>query len=128
MINLKQISPRAMQNRPFRWASISNLYSRNDAAALASTFPHNYFKTVVGNDGEKRYEYQSRSLVPMGKDEVFHPEDLSPAWLALAQDLYSKEYRAAMSAMTGYDLMNAPLEVNIFHYSPGSSLGPHLDL
>lgn len=30
--------------------------------------------------------------------------------------------------MTGYDLTAAPIEVNVFHYGPGSSLGPHLDL
>ena len=33
-----------------------------------------------------------------------------------------------MSALTGLDLSVAPLEVNVFHYPPGGSLGPHPDL
>jgi Rps23 Pro-64 3,4-dihydroxylase Tpa1-like proline 4-hydroxylase len=33
-----------------------------------------------------------------------------------------------MSALTGYDLTEAPLEVNVFHYGPGCSLGAHKDL
>jgi len=33
-----------------------------------------------------------------------------------------------MSQLIDYDLMTVPLEVNTFHYGPGASLGPHLDL
>jgi SM-20-related protein len=128
MIDLKQITSQRMQVNPFDWAFINNLYSREDASALASTFPHNYFKRVTGNDGEKVYVYEARSLVPMGASEVTHPEDLSPAWLMLARDLCSSAYREAMTQLTCIDLRRAPLEVNIFHYTPGASLGPHLDL
>src|SRR5260221_10686830 len=115
MLDLKQISPQAKQTEPFVWAAINSLYSPGDAAALASSFPHNYFKTVIGNDGEKEYEYEARSLISMGAESVNYSEDLSKAWLDLAHDLYSLNYRAAMSALTGYDLTTAPLEVNLFH-------------
>lgn len=128
MINMKQISPQAVRTEPFTWAAINNLFSSDAAAALASSFPHNSFKTVIGGDGEKVYEYEARSLISMGANRVSHPEALSKAWLDLARDLCSPEYRAAMSALTGYDLTNAPLEVNLYHYGPGASLGPHLDL
>jgi SM-20-related protein len=33
-----------------------------------------------------------------------------------------------MSVLTGYDLTETPLEVNVFHYGPGCSLGAHKDL
>ena len=33
-----------------------------------------------------------------------------------------------MSSLTGLDLSSAPLEVNVFHYPPGGSLGAHPDL
>src|SRR5258708_492100 len=128
MIDFKQISPAAIQTEPFTWAAIGNLYSADDAAALASTFPHNYFKTIKVRGADKIQAYEARSLVPMGKNIVSHSEDLSPDWLELAHELYSTSYRSAMSAITGYDLSDALLEVNIFHYGPGSSLGPHQDL
>ena len=53
---------------------------------------------------------------------------MSGAWLALAEDLLSPAYREALSTLTGHDLGAVPLEVNVFHYGPGASLGPHLDL
>jgi hypothetical protein len=64
----------------------------------------------------------------MGSDAVEHPDALSDAWRALAADLLSPEYRAAMTALTGRDLTQAPMEVNVFHYGPGGSLSAHLDL
>jgi SM-20-related protein len=64
----------------------------------------------------------------MGEDTVTHPGDLSDAWQALGADLLSPDYRAALSALTGYDLTAAPMEVNVFHYGPGCSLGAHRDL
>lgn len=128
MIDMRQISPRARQTTPYDWAAISNLYSPADADALASSFPHNYFKTVSGKDQEKVYDYEARALVPMGQNTIMYAEDLSEAWQALARDLCSPAYREAMSNLSGYDLMNAPLEVNLFHYGPGASLGPHVDL
>jgi Rps23 Pro-64 3,4-dihydroxylase Tpa1-like proline 4-hydroxylase len=33
-----------------------------------------------------------------------------------------------MSLLTGCDLTIVPMEVNVFHYGPGGSLGPHPDL
>jgi hypothetical protein len=44
------------------------------------------------------------------------------------RDFLSLEYRNALSALTGCDLSDLPLEVNIFHYGPGASLGAHADL
>jgi SM-20-related protein len=64
----------------------------------------------------------------MGADVVSYPAELSDAWRRLAADLLSPAYRAAMSALIGFDLSQAPMEVNVFHYGPGGSLGPHRDL
>lgn len=128
MINLDRISSHTMQSRPFAWAEIDRLFSYQDAAALASSYPLDGFKTVTGYGGEKNYEYEARSLVHMGASVPTAPEELSTAWAALAQTLCSAPYRQAMSKLTGLDLMAVPLEVNIFHYGPGSCLGPHRDL
>ncbi len=128
VLNLPRIAQQAMDTTPFRWAFIDRLFSDDDAAALAATFPHDQFRTVKGYDGEKGYEYVARSLVHMGADEPSHVEGLSPAWRALADDLLSAEYRSALSQLTGRNLASAPMEVNVVHYGPGAWMGPHLDL
>jgi SM-20-related protein len=128
MLDLTQIARGTLASEPYAWAEIGGLYSPEDAAALAATYPRDHFKTLSGDDGEKKYLYESRSLLGLGADTVSFPDELSDAWLELAQDLLSPEYRAAMSELTGLDVTSAPVEANVYHYGPGSCLGPHLDM
>lgn len=128
MINLDHIRNHRLETDPFRWAAISDLFAPGDAAALAATYPCDHFKLVSGYGGEKDYEYEARPLIAMGAAGASFPDRLSDAWRTLANDLLSPEYRAAMSALTGHDLARTLLEVNVFHYGPGCSLGAHTDL
>jgi len=127
MIDLTQIYRHSLQAQPYGWAANGNLFSPEDAADLAASFPREHFKTLLYY-GERDYEYEARTLIGMGADTVSHPEELSEAWLDLARDLLSRPYRIAMSLLTGRDLINAPLEVNVFAYGPGAKFGPHPDL
>ena len=111
MLDLSRLTPAALKAHPFSWAEIGGLYSPEDAAALATSFPHDHFKTVSGYGGEKNYDYEARALVSMGTHAIAFPEELSEAWLELAQDLGSAGYREAMSEMTGIDLRSVPMEV-----------------
>lgn len=128
MIDLTNLTAHRLQSTPYSWAEIGNLYSPHDAAALAATYPRDHFKTVSGYGGEKDYAYEARQLIEMGTQRIINPETLSPQWLRLTQDLCAPSYRAAMSELTGIDLASVPMEVNVFHYGPGASLGPHPDL
>lgn len=128
MINLERIAQHRLETDPYRWAAIDNLFSPEDSAALAASFPCDHFKLVAGYGGEKDYEYEARALIGMEADAVSYPEELSDAWRGLAEDMLSPDYRAAISRLTGCDLTDALLEVNVFHYGPGASLGPHPDL
>lgn len=128
MLDLTQLERRTLNTEPYAWAVVDGLYSPKDAAALAATYPRDHFKTVSGKDAEKEYLYESRELLGLGADTVSHPKELSDAWRELANDLLSPEYRAAMSRLTGLDLTSVPIEANVYHYGPGSSLGPHLDM
>jgi SM-20-related protein len=127
MIDLNRIAHHPLETDPYRWAVIDGLFSPDDAAALAATFPRDHFKRLLDYGGEKDFEYESRALISM-EQYISRPEKLSAAWRALANDLLSPEYRAAMSSLTGFDLSTAPLEVNVFHYPAGGSLGAHPDL
>ncbi|MBC3361519.1 2OG-Fe(II) oxygenase [Pseudomonas sp. SWRI154] len=128
MLDLSRLTPAALRTHPFAWAEIGNLYSTEDAAALAASFPHDHFKTVSGYGGEKNYDYEARALLGMGTNTIAFAQELSEAWLRLAQDLGSAGYREAMSELTGIDLRRVPMEVNVFHYGPGANLGAHPDL
>ena len=128
MIELTQIVRSVLQTQPYSWASVDNLFSPADAAALADSFPCDHFKTVSGYGGEKDYEYEARSLIAMGANTVSHPQELSKSWLRLANDFLSPAYRDAISSLTKCDITTAAMEVNVFHYGPGACLGPHADL
>lgn len=128
MINLDRITQHKLETEPYRHAVIDQLFSPEDAAALASSYPHDHFKLLSARGGEKDYEYEARNLIGMGAQAATFPEDLSKAWRTFAADLVSPAYRGAMSQLTGCDLTESPLEVNVFHYGPGASLGAHPDL
>jgi SM-20-related protein len=128
MLDLTAIARSTLRSEPYAWAEIDGMFFPKGAKALADSYPHDHFKTLEGHDGEKHFLYEARSLVGMGAETATHGEELSSAWLELAHDLLSREYRIAMSLLTLHDLTAAPIEVNVFHYGPGSSLGPHLDL
>lgn len=126
MLDFDRIATTALQTLPYRWAEIGALYAPADAAALAATFPAQGFARRVGYD-EKDYAYEIRCLARMGGDAIHRPAQLSPAWRALAADLLSPRYRAAIARLTGLDLANAPFEANVFRYPAGGELGPHPD-
>jgi len=128
MINWSQITRCKLENEPYQWAVIGDLFSPKDAAELAASYPRDHFKTLSARGGEKDYDYDARNLIGMGADSASYPEELSDAWRGFANDLLSPEYRSTMSLLIGRDLTDAPLEVNLFHFGPGASLGPHPDL
>jgi Rps23 Pro-64 3,4-dihydroxylase Tpa1-like proline 4-hydroxylase len=128
MIQFSRIAEHELESQPYRWGVIDGLLSPPDAAALAATYPRDHFKRLADYAGEKDFEYEARALIGMGETTVSRPEELSDAWQALALDFLSPQYRAAMSSLTGIDLSHVLLEVNVFHYPPGGSLGPHPDL
>ena len=128
MIKLQDVAAAKLQSEPYQWAAIDGLYSPHDGLALAETFPVDHYKRVEAYGGEKDYAYDARLLIGMGARTIAYREHLSDAWQRLADDLRSPEYREAISALTGVDLSDALLEVNVFHYGPGASLGAHPDL
>ena len=127
IIDLSRISRSHLETRPYRWAAVDGLFSAADASALAGTFPNDHFKRVADHAGKKRHEYRVRSLIRMRSQSVSKEAQLSSAWQALGHDFLSPAYRKAMSALTGIDLHEAELEVNVFHYPPGGLHEAHTD-
>lgn len=128
MIDLDRILHAQLQSEPYRWGMVDRLYSSSDAASLMTTYPRDHYRLISGYGGEKDYEYEARPLIAMGAREIQLESHLSDAWRSLARALLSPAYREAVAALSDCDLRDAPLEVNVFHYGPGASLGPHSDL
>jgi hypothetical protein len=128
LINLAYIRHHQLETYPYKWVAIEGLFRPEDAARLAATYPSDHFKLVAHSGADRSYHYEARGLIGMGADAITYPEDLSDTWRRLALDFLSPQYRAAMSALTGYDLSRAPMEANVFHYGPGDSMDAHRDL
>ena len=128
MLTPGYIARHRIESYPYRWAAVNDLFRREDALELVETYPLDHFKPMSAHGADRQWEYDVRSLIDMGAGRISFPEDLSMAWRALAMDLLSPEYRAAMSALTGCDLRQASLEVNVFHYGAGGLQSPHQDL
>jgi lipopolysaccharide transport system ATP-binding protein len=128
VIRFEAIEHRHLSREPYDWTLVDGLFSAAHADNLAATFPRDRFKIVKGYDSEKDYAYHARALIGMGSTTIAHAEGLSPAWRQLAADLLSRRYRMAMTRLTGIDLSQVRMEVNVFHYGPGAWLGPHVDL
>jgi hypothetical protein len=128
MIDLMRIDSQVLSTDPYRWAFIGDLFPPSDAAALVEAYPEDSFKTLVGSDREKGWEYEVRSLIHMGAAVPSDAKNLSREWQQLADDLLSQGYREAVGRLTEHDLSASPIEVNVFHYGPGAWMGPHRDL
>jgi len=128
LMNLACIRHHKLETDPYRWAAINNLFNADDLERLAATYPCDHFKLMAAYGSERHWQYEARALTRMGADVIAFPDDLSDAWLSLAHELLSPDYRAAMTTLTGCDLTHAPMEVNVFHYGPGGSMSAHRDL
>jgi hypothetical protein len=127
IIDVNRISNARLQTEPFRWAAVSQLFTAADAAALAATFPRDHFKRVADHAGDKKHEYEVRSLIRMSATSVSGEKAAQSCVQALARDFLSPGYRSAMSELIGVDLSDAEFEVNVFHYPPGGLHGAHTD-
>jgi hypothetical protein len=98
------------------------------ATHLARTFPLDEAEVRDGTDGRRSWRYQVRSLLHMGTQTPTRSHALGPLWRQLADELASPAYRDAVGCLTGIDLGDLDLEVNLFSYGLGAYQQPHPDL
>ena len=128
LLDFRQLLAATLCENPWEFVEVRDLFPPAVLRSLAEHCPTDHFRRVVGYGGEKDYSYDSREVVPFGKNAVSHASLLHPLWRALAADLLSPQYRSAMSLLSGLDLTGAALEVNLLNYQAGDLLGPHVDL
>lgn len=115
---------------PFRWAVMSGLLPESDARRLEEEFPAEGFTLTErpsGTAGGKGYRTRNLKLVDASEPVPDNVARLSRSWRALLDGLLSDEYRAALTALTGWPLDDCTLEVRAVRYGAGSWIDPHTD-
>src|SRR5437588_12853903 len=64
----------------------------------------------------------------MGQSEPHDKNKLSKEWIDLSKTLVSGEYKKAVSNLVSIPLIDCSIEINLFHYTSDSWMGPHLDV
>lgn len=128
VVDLNVIDRAELRPHPYRWGHVGPLCARADLDRLARTVPLETAEVRADSDGRRSWNYRVRCLIPMGSRNLVRPHELDPVWRALADDLASDAYRAAMSRLTGVDLTYLDLEANLFSYPIGGHQDPHPDL
>lgn len=109
-------------NLPFTWYEIRRALDSAAASELFSTFPTDGFQQVGRSDAEKSYEMWVRKLHP--DDGVGVP--LSRSWASFVTAVTAPRVRADLTKLTGLNVAGRA-EVNLWRYSGGSWLSPHVD-
>ncbi len=129
LLDLARLRSATLNRYPFEWAYIEESFkSPQGGVELLETFPRKDFWHIRGGDGEKFSDYAARPLVTLGATHPAALAPLAPAWRKLVADLLSREYREALSELTGRDLADALMEASIWRWDRDAQLGPHKDL
>ncbi len=128
LLDLDVIERAELNTQPYRWGHVGPLASASALERLARTVPLATAEVRSDSDGRRSWSYRVRCLVAMGDRRAWRPQELDPAWRALAGELASDAYRASLGRLTGVDLTDLALEVNVFSYPQGGYQEPHPDL
>ena len=127
-LDLDALSRVRLGDPPHRWGYLASALAPEAAADLRATFPTTGFWRLRQHDGEKAMSFRIRCVVPLRGERAIEPESLSPAWLALVDELLSRAYRDAFADALGQPLDDHLLEVSAWRWGPAAHLGPHVDL
>ncbi len=127
-LDLDALSRVRLGDPPNRWGYLESAVAPAAAAELRATFPTKSFWRFRQHDGEKPMKFSLRCIVPLGGEGASEPESLSPAWLALVDELLSDAYRDAFADALGQPLDDHLLEVSAWRWGATAHLGPHVDL
>ncbi|GAA6619159.1 2OG-Fe(II) oxygenase [Scytonema sp. NUACC26] len=124
MLDFNAITQARMQEIPYRWAFLENLFPEKYCLELANSYPQ---------EGLERFQIGERSIFPRRviidetKDVIESPYKLNNCWQELVDDLRTSVYRAALGELTGLNLMDDLMYIYFFRFDPEDSINPHPD-
>jgi len=138
MINLQSLENGKLKYDPYENAFVDEFIPYDIMEELRVTFPKDNFRyftrqkelddfyTSKGFE-DKHYVMCGRPLVRAGEQDIYLPENIPPIWREFGKDLLTDEYKVAMSKLTGLDLRNCAVQVDLWRYHPGCYTAPHTD-
>ena len=117
-LDLDALSRVRLGDPPHRWGYLERALAPAAAAEPRATFPSSRFWRFCRHDGEKDMSFRLRCLVPLGGDRAVEAESLSPAWMALVNELMSAAYRDAFADALGQSLDGHAVEVSAWRWVP----------
>ncbi|GAA6619146.1 2OG-Fe(II) oxygenase [Scytonema sp. NUACC26] len=122
MLNFNAITRATIQEVPYRWAFLENLFSLEESLELAKSYPQEGFERV----GDRSKNFLVLPVIDETKDTI-KPCKLNSLWQELIDDLCTSAYRATVGNLTGLNLMNDLMYIYFFCYDSESSFPPHPD-
>lgn len=120
-LNFDAIRRGPLVTDPWQYAVITDTFVDADATdLLTSTYPTAGFTHLEQDDDKKQFSMQVRN------DLEIRAGDPCP-WQQLLAELWSPDYLAAISDLTGQDLTEAEIHAAFYRYPPTHWFGPHTD-
>jgi hypothetical protein len=134
-LDLETLASARFNLAPVPWAAYDNVFQDN---VLLAAFPMDHFEEhaqrrlleTLGKQGTEawyQHNVETRPLLNLGQKDVYEPEGLDEAWLGVADDLLSAEYRECISEVTGHDVRSLELQAHFWRFKEGSFFTPHVD-
>ncbi|MEX3099496.1 MULTISPECIES: 2OG-Fe(II) oxygenase [unclassified Streptomyces] len=131
LVDIDTISRAELEQDPFGHAVIPRSFVTDAVAErLRGEFSDAGFEESQRTDvnrSDKQYRMFNRSLVAAGAVDRDQVGALPASWQQLVEDVVSRPYRAALSALTGVDLDACLVEARMTRYARGCWIEPHTD-
>jgi len=136
ILDIEAIHAASMRTDPYPHAPYSHTFT--DTSGLIKNFPDNGFEyhaqrklleTLGRKETREWYQHnvRTRALLNLGETAPHEPQGLDDAWIALAEDIVSAEYREALTELTGFDVRPYPSQTHFWSFEGGAWFTPHVD-
>ena len=134
-LNLSALASAKLKEEPCPWAYYRSVFQPH---VLTARFPTDHFEyhsqrvllDVLGKKSSEawyQHNVQTRALLELGAKEPFKPEELDKAWLEVASDLLSPEYRDCISNIAHFDVRCLQMQAHFWRFGEGAFFQPHID-
>lgn len=134
-LNLEALASARLNPKPWPWGVYDGAL---EAQVLEAKFPEDCFQEhsqrrllralgKQGTDAWHQHNVETRPLLELGESSVYEPDGLDEAWLAVADDLLSIEYRECISEMADHDVRSLEFQAHFWRFGQGSFFTPHVD-
>ncbi|MEH1842597.1 MAG: 2OG-Fe(II) oxygenase family protein [Nostoc sp.] len=124
MLDLNAIRTGIMQEVPYRWAFLQNLFPQKQSLELSNNYPQEGFYQD-GKGFPMRMVFDE--IQDITKPRITDSPKLNNLWQQLVNDLHATAYRAAVGELTGLNLMDDLMYIYFFRYDIDNFFSPHPD-